>query len=96
MLNTRTSELRTKAAPDSPRVLKGGIVLVDSDTTAVRRIILLKCYAHTLTHLLRNSERGSTRWWWRSIGNSAAQRFAIETMKLDAAIGRTIHRGGAS
>jgi hypothetical protein len=35
--------------PNSPRLLKGGIVLIDPDTSAVRRIIALQYNPDTLS-----------------------------------------------
>jgi hypothetical protein len=39
--------------PNSPRLLKGGIVLVDPDTAAVRRIISLQYFPDTVTRSLQ-------------------------------------------
>jgi len=44
----------------SPRLLKGGIVLVDPDTAAVRRIISLQYNPDTLTRSLQVRE-GNTK-----------------------------------
>jgi hypothetical protein len=39
--------------PGSPRLLKGGIVLIDPDSSAVRRIIALKYNPDTLSRTLQ-------------------------------------------
>ena len=39
--------------PNSPRVLKGGIVLIDPDTSAVQRIIVLQYNPDTLSRTLQ-------------------------------------------
>ena len=72
--------------PNSPRLLKGGIVLIDSDTSAVQRIIALQYNPDTLTRTLqvKGVAEGSDR--------SAAMRLTgppVETIKLDAEIDAT-------
>jgi hypothetical protein len=73
--------------PNSPRLLKGGIVLVDPDTAAVRRIISLQYNPDTLTRSLQI----------QGITDSGGDRSEIlrlkgppvETIKLDAEIDAT-------
>jgi hypothetical protein len=74
--------------PNSPRLLKGGIVLLDPETAAVRRIITLQYNPDTLTRTLQvqgvNAEGGADR--------SEALRLKgppVETIKLDAEIDAT-------
>lgn len=73
--------------PGSPRLLKGGIVLIDPDTSAVQRIITLQYNPDTLTRTLQVqgvSGEGTDR--------SEALRLKgppIETIKLDAEIDAT-------
>lgn len=69
--------------PLSPKLLKGGIVLIDSDTSAVKRIIALQYNPDTLTRTLTG----------QSIGNDSDRSQAlrlkgppVETYKLDAEI----------
>ena len=48
--------------PNSPRLLKGGIVLIDPDTSAVRRIIALQYNPDTLSRTLQpQGGRGERR-----------------------------------
>jgi hypothetical protein len=74
--------------PNSPRLLKGGIVLVDPDTAAVRRIISLQYNPDTLTRSLQiqgiTIDSGGDR--------SEILRLKgppVETIKLDAEIDAT-------
>ena len=74
--------------PNSPRLLKGGIVLVDPDTAAVRRIISLQYFPDTVTRSLQiqgvSAEGGGDR--------SEILRLKgppVETIKLDAEIDAT-------
>lgn len=73
--------------PDSPRLLKGGIVLIDPDTSAVLRVIALQYNPDTLSRTLQIqavSADGADR--------SEALRIkgpANETIKLDAEIDAT-------
>jgi len=68
--------------PGSPRLIRGGIVLVDPDSAAVQRIIALQYNPDTLTRTLQP----------QAIGGEAGDRLealrlkgpAIETIKLDA------------
>lgn len=68
--------------PGSPRLLKGGIVLVDADAGAIRRIIALQYNPDTLTRSLQPNVVGTGQ------GNrSEATRLKgppVETIKLDA------------
>ena len=73
--------------PNSPRILKGGIVLVDPESARVLRIISLQYNPDTLTHTLQIQSAGGEG------GNrSEPLRFkgpAVETFKLDAEIDAT-------
>lgn len=69
--------------PRSPRLLKGGIVLIDPDTSAVRRIIVLQYNPDTLSRTLQVKAVGETT------DRSEALRLKgppVETIKLDAEI----------
>ncbi|MGC2696888.1 MAG: hypothetical protein WA738_13970 [Candidatus Angelobacter sp.] len=73
--------------PNSPRLLKGGIVLIDPTTAAIQRIITLQYNPDTLTRTLQaqSMEPGSK-------DRSEAFRLkgpAIETFKLEAEIDAT-------
>ena len=75
--------------PNSPRLLKGGIVLLDPETAAVRRIISLQYNPDTLTRSLQiqgvSAEGGSG-------DRSEILRLKgppVETIKLDAEIDAT-------
>lgn len=71
---------------NSPRLLKGGIVLIDPDTSAVLRIITLQYNADTLTRTL--APKGLKE----SGDRSEALRLtgpAVETIKLEAEIDAT-------
>ena len=74
--------------PNSPKLLKGGIVLIDPDTAAVRRIISLQYFPDTVTRSLQvqgiSAEGGGDR--------SEILRLKgppVETIKLDAEIDAT-------
>jgi hypothetical protein len=72
--------------PNSPKVLKGGIVLLDPDTSAVLRIIALQYNPDTLSRTLQPQavKEGGDR--------SEALRLTgppVETIKLDAEIDAT-------
>jgi len=72
--------------PGSPRLVKGGIVLVDPDTAAVQRIITLQYNPDTLTRALQ--VQGASD----SGDRSEALRLKgppVETFKLDAEIDAT-------
>src|SRR5215510_3952356 len=74
------------AFPNSPRLLKGGIVLLDPDNGAVRRIIILQYNPDTLTRSLqiKSMSEGGDR--------SEALRLTgppVETIKLEAEIDAT-------
>jgi hypothetical protein len=73
--------------PRSPRLLKGGIVLIDPTTTAVLRIIALQYNPDTLTRTLQVKGTGA-----ESGDRSEALRLKgppAETLKLDAEIDAT-------
>lgn len=69
---------------NSPRLIKGGIVLIDPDTGAVKRIVVLQYNPDTLTRSLQvqgvGGEGGD-----RS-GALHLKRPPVETIKLDAEI----------
>lgn len=72
--------------PNSPRLLKGGIVLIDPTTSAVLRIIALQYNPDTLSRTLQVKGMGE------SGDHSEALRLkgpAVETIKLDAEIDAT-------
>lgn len=69
--------------PRSPRILKGGIVLIDPDTSAVKRIIVLQYNPDTMTRTLQVQAIGE------SADRSEALRLKgppVESIKLDAEI----------
>jgi hypothetical protein len=73
--------------PNSPRVLKGGIVLLDPETAAVRRIISLQYNPDTLTRTLQVQGAGGE-------GGDRAELLRlkgppVETIKLEAEIDAT-------
>jgi hypothetical protein len=73
--------------PNSPCLLKGGIVLIDPDTSAVKRIIVLQYNPETISRTLQV----------QAVGGEAADRSEalrlkgppVETIKLDAEIDTT-------
>src|SRR5689334_18132179 len=73
--------------PGSPRLIKGGIVLVDADTAAIQKIITLQYNPDTLTRSLQVKGVGE------SSGNrSEALRLSgpsVETIKLEVEIDAT-------
>jgi len=72
--------------PRSPRLLKGGIVLIDPDTSSVLRIITLQYNSDTLTRTLTPKslkESGDRSEALRLTGP------AVETIKLEAEIDAT-------
>src|SRR5215207_5085976 len=73
--------------PGSPRVVQGGIVLVDPDTAAVQRVIVLQYNPDTLTRTLQvkgvPAEAGDRLEASRLVGPPT------ETIKLDAEIDAT-------
>jgi hypothetical protein len=75
------------AFPNSPRLIKGGIVLVDPDSGAVQKIIVLQYNPDTLTRTLApqgvKAEGGDRSEALRLTGPP------IETIKLDAEIDAT-------
>jgi hypothetical protein len=73
--------------PGSPRLIKGGIVLIDPDTSAIERVITLQYNPDTLTRTLQVQGVGS-----EDGDRSEALRLTgppIETIKLDAEIDAT-------
>jgi hypothetical protein len=72
--------------PNSPRVLKGGIVLIDPETAGVRRIVVLQYNPDTLSRTLQPQtvkESGDRSEAMRLTGPP------VETIKLDAEIDAT-------
>src|SRR5262245_25274853 len=72
--------------PNSPRLIKGGIALLDPDSGAVQRIIILQYNPDTLTRSLQiktPSEGGDRSEALRLTGPP------VETIKLDAEIDAT-------
>jgi hypothetical protein len=73
--------------PGSPRVLKGSIVLIHPDTSAIRRVIALQYNPDTLSRTLQvqgvTGEGGERSEALRLKGPP------IETIKLDAEMGAT-------
>jgi hypothetical protein len=73
--------------PNSPRILKGGLVLIDPDTSAVQRIIVLQYNPDTLTRTLQVQSVSA-----QDGDRSEALRLKgppVETIKLDAEIDAT-------
>lgn len=72
--------------PGSPRLLKGGIILIDSDTSAVKRIIVLQYNPDTLSRTLQvqSINEGGDR-----SQTSRLKAPPVETIKLDAEIDAT-------
>ena len=73
--------------PNSPAVLKGGLVLIDPTTAAVLRVIALQYNPDTLTRSLQPRAAGES-----TTDHSEALRLKgppIETIKLDAEIDAT-------
>ena len=69
--------------PGSPRLLKGGIVLIDADTGTVQRIIVLQYNPETLTRTLRTQSVGE------GADRSQALRLTgppVETYRVEAEI----------
>ncbi len=73
--------------PGSPRLIKGGIVLIDPDTSAVKRIITFQYNPETLNRTLQVQGVGG-----EGGDRSEALRLTgppVETLKLDAEIDAT-------
>jgi hypothetical protein len=73
--------------PGSPNIIKGGIVLIDPDSSTVQRIIVLQYNPDSLSRTLQVQGVGS-----QSTHRSEAMRLTgppIETIKLDAEIDAT-------
>ena len=73
--------------PRSPRLIKGGLVLIDPTTSAVRRVVVLQYNPDSLSRSLQikafSSDGGSRSEALRLTGPP------VETIKLDAAIDAT-------
>ena len=68
---------------NSPRIIKGGLVLIDPDSASVRRVIALQYNPDTLTRTLQPQQMGE------GVDQSEALRLkgpAVETLKLEAEI----------
>jgi hypothetical protein len=79
--------------PNSPRLLKGGIVLIDPGTAVVLRVIILQYNPDTLSRTLQVQGVGA-----EGGDRSEALRLkgpAVETIKLDAEIDATDQLGDA-
>ena len=77
--------------PGSPRLLKGGIVLLNPQTTAVERVISLQYNPDTLTRSLQVRSVGG-----EGSNHSDALRLTgppVETYKLDAEVDATAGAG---
>ena len=75
------------AFPNSPRLLKGGLVLLDSDSGAVQRVITLQYNPDTLTRSLTPQSAGAD-----GTDRSEVLRLKgppVETFKLEAEIDAT-------
>ena len=75
------------ATPDSPRLLKGGIVLLDASTGAITRVIALQYNPETVTRTLQVQATGN-----ESGDRSEVLRLKgppVETLKVDAEIDAT-------
>lgn len=73
--------------PNSPRLLKGGIVLLDAESGAVQKVIALQYNPDTLTRTLQPKGMGA-----ESGDRSEALRLkgpAVETIKLEAELDAT-------
>ena len=73
--------------PGSPKLLKGGIVLIDAETSAVQKIITLQYNPDTLNRTLQVQGAGG-----EGGDRSEALRLMgppVETIKLDAEIDAT-------
>jgi hypothetical protein len=87
-LSTRTEpDVTMSAFPNSPRLVKGGLVLVDPDSGTVKKIIVLQYNPDTLTRTLQ--PQGVAR---ETADRSEALRLKgppIETIKIEAEIDAT-------
>lgn len=72
--------------PNSPRLLKGGIVLIDPGSAAVRRIIALQYNPDTLSRTLQVQAMGDGRDQSEALRLNGAP---VEAIKLDAEIDAT-------
>jgi hypothetical protein len=76
------------AYPNSPRLLKGGFVLLDADTSAVLRVVALQYNPDSITRTLQAQTAGGEG----KDGLSEPMRFKgppVESIKLDAEIDAT-------
>src|SRR5690242_6470635 len=73
----------TTGFPGSPRVLKGGLVLVDPVSGAIRRVISLQYNPDLLTRSLQPQSVGGTAAYSEPLRLKGPP---IETLKLDAEI----------
>jgi hypothetical protein len=74
--------------PNSPKLVKGGLVLVDPESAAVQRVVSLQYNADTLTRKLQSQEAGSEG----GAGRAEPTRFkgpAVETISFEADIDAT-------
>src|SRR4029453_14039674 len=70
--------------PNSPRLLKGGIIVVDPESGAIQRVIALQYNPDTLTRTLQPKSAGT-----ETIDRAEALRLkgpAVETFKLEVEI----------
>jgi len=74
--------------PNSPRLTKGGLVLIDADTARVLRIISLQYNADTLTRKFQTQETGGEGGGIR-VEPTRFKGPAIETITLEAEIDAT-------
>ena len=74
--------------PNSPKLLKGGLVLVDAETARVQRIISLQYNADTLTRKFQTQETGGEGGGIR-VEPTRFKGPAIETITLEAEIDAT-------
>lgn len=75
--------------PGSPRLIKGGIVLINAETAAVERVIALQYNPDTLTRTLQAQPAGT-----ETNDRSQALRLKgppVETIKLEAELDATDH-----
>lgn len=73
--------------PNSPKLIKGGLVLIDADTARVLRVISLQYNADTLTRKLQAQEAGG-----ESANRVEPTRFkgpAVETISFEAEVDAT-------
>ena len=76
--------------PNSPKLIKGGLVLIDAETARVQRIISLQYNADTLTRKFQTQETGGEGGGIR-VEPTRFKGPAIETITLEAEIDATDH-----